>query len=71
MWFGNKRQSHVSERTVHAQSAHGESSDKFGYSLGVIDLNKVTIPRPHTWSASSSFVFNSNSNTNPRSTVSH
>lgn len=55
MWFGNKRQSE--RAAVPTQSAYVESSDRFEYSPGIIDRNKVKIPRPQTWSATNSFVF--------------
>lgn len=73
MWFGNKRLNHSpSERTVQTRNKHGATSDRSGYSLGIMDANKLVIPRPKTWSPTSSFVFNSGSgsNTSPQSNVS-
>lgn len=61
MWFGNKRS------VVRTPSAYGESSDRFEYSSGIIDSNIVKIPRPQTWSATSSFVFDISPNINHQS----
>lgn len=65
MWFGNKVVSNSAcEQPVYAQSAHGESSDRLAYSIGITNANKLLIPRPRTSFPTSCSFLNNRSSTN-------
>lgn len=68
MWFGVKRA--PSERRVYAQS-DSKVSSRLEYSFGINDFSEVRIPRPQTWSPSTSHSLNKYSTAPNDSTVSY
>lgn len=68
MWFEVKRA--PSDRRVNAESDIKLTS-RLEYSFGINDFNEVRIPRPQTWSSSSSHSLNKYATVRKESTVSY